>query len=83
MPGFPFYLMIAILSVIVTFGLLANSAAVIIGAMIIAPLINPIIAMLYWLLTGKKVLIFRCLFTILMGTILSILVSFFIAEAIE
>ena len=36
-PAFSFYFMLAISAVIATLGLLANSAAVIIGAMIIAP----------------------------------------------
>ena len=43
-PAFAFFFMLASSGVIATFGLLANSAAVIIGAMIVAPLMNPIIS---------------------------------------
>jgi uncharacterized hydrophobic protein (TIGR00271 family) len=82
MADFPFFLMITISSVIATFGLLANSAAVIIGAMIIAPLMNPIIAISYWLLTGKRILIIRSILTLVLGTLLCILVSFLISNAI-
>ena len=38
-PSFGFFFMLAAAGVIATFGLLSNSAAVIIGAMIVAPLI--------------------------------------------
>ena len=41
-PSYAFFFMLASSGVIATFGLLANSAAVIIGAMIVAPLMNPI-----------------------------------------
>jgi hypothetical protein len=40
-------------SAIATFGLLENSAAVIIGAMIIAPLLSPIQALAYGILDGS------------------------------
>ena len=43
-PAFAFFFMLASSGVIATFGLLANSAAVIIGAMIVAPLMDPIIS---------------------------------------
>ncbi len=81
-PDYAFFFMIAVSSIIATLGLLANSAAVIIGAMIIAPLMSPIIAISYWLLIGKRILIFRSFFTVLLGTILSIAVAYLISEAI-
>jgi uncharacterized hydrophobic protein (TIGR00271 family) len=42
-PNFDFYLLVALSSVIATSGLLTNSAAVIIGAMLVAPLMSPIL----------------------------------------
>ena len=42
-PSFGFFFFLAASGVIATFGLLSNSAAVIIGAIIVAPLMNPII----------------------------------------
>lgn len=71
-PTFSFIFMLSISAVIATFGLLANSVAVIIGAMIIAPLMNPILALSYWLLTGKWDMILRSFISVLIGTILSI-----------
>lgn len=81
-PAFSFYFMLAMSAVIATFGLLANSAAVIIGAMIVAPLMNPIIAISYGLVAGKGSLILRSLLTILTGTILTISVAILFTEAI-
>lgn len=81
-PDFSFFLMIGVSSIIATLGLLANSAAVIIGAMIIAPLMNPIIAVAYWLLAKRRILIIRSLLTIVLGTILSIVVAYLITQTI-
>jgi len=81
-PAFSFYFMLAISAVIATLGLLANSAAVIIGAMIIAPLMSPIIAMSYGLVAGRGKLILRSLLTVLTGTILTIGVAIVMTEAI-
>lgn len=81
-PAFSFFFMLVISAVIATFGLLANSAAVIIGAMIVAPMMNPIIAMSFSLVAQKVTLMIRSLFTVLAGTILTIGVAFAITEAI-
>ena len=42
-PDFSFFLLVVLSAVIATLGLLTNSAAVIIGAMLVAPLMSPII----------------------------------------
>ncbi len=81
-PAFSFFFMLVISAVIATFGLLANSAAVIIGAMIVAPMMNPIIAMSFSLVARKITLMIRSIFTVLAGTILTIGVAFAITEAI-
>ncbi len=44
-PDVDFFVMIALAAIIATFGLLQNSAAVIIGAMLVAPLFTPIISL--------------------------------------
>jgi uncharacterized hydrophobic protein (TIGR00271 family) len=74
--------MLSISAVIATFGLLANSVAIIIGAMIIAPLMNPILALSYWLLTGRLDMIARSFISVLIGTILSIGVAVLITYLI-
>ncbi|MGF1591050.1 MAG: DUF389 domain-containing protein [Pleurocapsa sp.] len=54
--------------IIATLGLLSNSAAVIIGAMIIAPLMLPIRGLAFAALEGDMTLFRRALIAILMGT---------------
>jgi uncharacterized membrane protein len=44
-PDFDFFFLVILSSVIATLGLLTNSGAVIIGAMLVAPLMSPIIAL--------------------------------------
>ncbi len=44
-PDVDFFVMMALAAIIATFGLLQNSAAVIIGAMLVAPLFTPIISL--------------------------------------
>lgn len=60
---------------IATSGLLINSAAVIIGAMIIAPLIMPLRGLPFAMLEGDRELLSTSFLSVLVGTILSILVS--------
>jgi len=81
-PAFGFFFMLAASGVIATFGLLSNSAAVIIGAMIVAPLMNPIISLSFGSIEVNKVLVLRSLLTIVIGTIVIITMSFFVSEII-
>ena len=74
-PYFGFYFMLAAASLIATFGLLGNSAATIIGAMIVAPLMNPIVALAFALVTGHKQWAIRSIFTICNGAILTVAIG--------
>ena len=44
-PGFDFFLLVILSSSIATFGLITDSSAVIIGAMLVAPLMSPILGL--------------------------------------
>jgi len=81
-PDFPFFFMLAVSAVVATLGLLANSAAVIIGAMIIAPLMTPIISMSYWLIARRGILILRALLTVILGTLLTMGIAYLFTEVI-
>jgi len=81
-PSFGFFFMLAASGVIATLGLLSNSAAVIIGAMIVAPLMNPIISLAFGGVEVSRVLIFRSLLTIVIGTIVIITMAFLVSELI-
>ncbi|RUT04324.1 hypothetical protein DSM106972_045520 [Dulcicalothrix desertica PCC 7102] len=69
----PAYLILTVGScIIATLGLITNSTAVIIGAMIIAPLMLPIRGLALGALTGNIILFRRGLIAIVFGTLLSI-----------
>lgn len=82
LPAVNFYLLLALASMIATFGLLTNSAATIIGAMIIAPLMNPIISLAYALVVLSPKLLERAIFTLLTGIILVIAISYLTTEVL-
>ena len=71
-----YYLALTIGScVIATFGLLSNSAAVIIGAMIVAPLMLPIRSLAFAALAGNVVLFRKSVTAISVGTLISIAIA--------
>ena len=74
-PGFDFYLLIILSCTIATLGLVTNSSAVIIGAMLIAPLMTPILGLSMSSLTGRQVLFRRSILSILSGAFLAIVLS--------
>lgn len=78
-PDFDFFLLVLLSSVIATMGLLTDSAAVIIGAMLVAPLMSPIIGLGLASITGDSKLLRDATAALLRGAILSVLVSFLIA----
>ncbi|KJH69703.1 hypothetical protein UH38_22525 [Aliterella atlantica CENA595] len=69
--------------VIATLGLLSNSAAVIIGAMIIAPLMLPIRGVAFGALEGNVILFRKGSIAILVGTFLAIALAFFIGYLVS
>lgn len=60
---------------IATFGLISNSAAVIIGAMIVAPLMLPLRGLAFGALEGELQLFWRSLYSIMAGTALALALS--------
>ena len=81
-PSFGFYFMLTLATMIATLGLLSNSAATIIGAMIVAPLMGPIISAAYGLVSADYRLLERSLLTVITGTLLVIAISSMTAYAI-
>jgi uncharacterized hydrophobic protein (TIGR00271 family) len=72
----PYLALIISSCAIATFGLVANSAAVIIGAMIIAPLMLPIRSLAFGGLIGSWRLIRKSALAILVGTIVALAIAF-------
>jgi uncharacterized hydrophobic protein (TIGR00271 family) len=74
-PGGRYYTLVAISVLIATFGLIANSTAVIIGAMVVAPLMTPIFGMALALVRGDAKLLGRSLRAETVGVVLAVGVS--------
>ncbi|WP_041384999.1 TIGR00341 family protein [Prochlorococcus marinus] len=68
LPSFGFFVLLITSTIIATFGLIANNTAVVIGAMIVAPLMNPILSMAYGISIASSLLIRRSLVTLIIGT---------------
>ncbi|HUS42371.1 MAG TPA: DUF389 domain-containing protein [Ilumatobacteraceae bacterium] len=74
-----FSLLIVMSAAIAAFGLLANSAAVVIGAMLVAPLMTPITAAAAATVTARNDRLWRALAVVAWGTALAIAVGWVIS----
>src|SRR5512146_271085 len=74
-PGFDFFLLVVLSCAIATFGLITDSAAVIIGAMLVAPLMSPILGLSLASVAGEQRMFRRALVALLEGVILAVLFS--------
>jgi uncharacterized hydrophobic protein (TIGR00271 family) len=74
-PGFDFFLMVVLSCSIATFGLLINSAAVIIGAMLVAPLMSPILGLSLASIAGERRMFQHALLALIEGISLAIVLS--------
>jgi uncharacterized hydrophobic protein (TIGR00271 family) len=80
--GHNFSILLALATFIATFGLLSNSAATIIGAMIVAPLMVPIMGLAYALVILNFRLLNYSLVRLIYGIILTVLIAFVSTEII-
>ena len=74
-PSLSFYVLLGLSGLIATLGLLANSVAIIIGAMIIAPLIGPITAIAYSSTVANRRLLKRSFLTLSTGVLFTVCIS--------
>ena len=75
-PDFAFFLLVVLSCVIATQGLLVDSAAIIIGAMLVAPLMSPIIGLGLSSITGDDRLLRDSVAALIRGALLAVLISF-------
>lgn len=75
-PQFDFYLLVVLSSSIATLGLVTNSAAVIIGAMLLAPLMSPLIGIGLASINGDTKLLRSSLDALLRGALFAVGLSF-------
>lgn len=80
--GANFFILLALATAIATFGLLSNSAATIIGAMIIAPLMIPIMSLAFALVILDFRLLCYSLVKLVLGVVLTILIAFLATKLI-
>ena len=75
-PGFDFFLLVILSCTIATMGLLTDSVAIIIGAMLVAPLMSPILGMGMASITGDGHMLRDSVSGVIQGAIVAIIVSF-------
>ncbi|CFW97444.1 Conserved hypothetical protein CHP00341 [Syntrophomonas zehnderi OL-4] len=74
-PSFSFYLMVILSTIIASFGLLVGSTAVVIGAMLVAPLMGPIFGIGLGLSNGDQHLIKNAVISEIAGIILAVTIA--------
>ena len=74
-PTFSFYLLVVLSTIIASFGLLAGSTAVVIGAMLVAPLMGPIFGIGLGVSNGDTRLTKTAIFSELIGIIMAISIA--------
>lgn len=74
-PTLSFYLMVILSTIIASFGLLAGSTAVVIGAMLVAPLMGPIFGIGLGISNNDRKLIKNSIFSELVGIIIAITIA--------
>jgi uncharacterized hydrophobic protein (TIGR00271 family) len=74
-PDFSYYLLVILSSIIATMGLLVNSPAIIIGAMLVAPLMSPIIGIGLASITGDGRLLRDGVVGLFLGAVLAVIIS--------
>ena len=82
-PSLSFFLLLGLSGAIATYGLLANSAPAIIGAMIIAPLMTPIMGLSYGVVQFHWGQLARSAITVFLGITLVIAIAFISARFIK
>jgi uncharacterized hydrophobic protein (TIGR00271 family) len=77
-PEFDFFLLVILSCVVATFGLITDSAAVIIGAMLIAPLMSPILGLSLASVAGRSHMFEKALIALVEGALLAVVLSTFL-----
>ena len=75
-PALRFYILVAVSTLIASFGLIANSTAVVIGAMLVAPLMTPIFGISLALVRGEPLLLGRAARAEVIGMVAAVSMGF-------
>jgi uncharacterized hydrophobic protein (TIGR00271 family) len=82
-PGFDYFLLVMLSCIIATLGLVTNSVAVIIGAMLVAPLMSPILGLSLASVAGEQVMFRRAVIALIEGVVLAVALSALISWAVH
>jgi uncharacterized hydrophobic protein (TIGR00271 family) len=74
-PGFDYFLLVFLSCSIATFGLITNSIAVIIGAMLVAPLMSPILGLSLASVAGERSMFQKAIIALIEGVVLAVALS--------
>ena len=74
-PGFDYFLLVVLSCSIATFGLITDSAAVIIGAMLVAPLMSPILGLSFASVAGEQRMFRHAIVALFEGVLLAVVLS--------
>lgn len=76
-----YFLLVLLSSIVAAVGMLENNIAVVIGAMVIAPLLGPNIALAFGTVLGDTQLMLRALIALVLGILLALAASYLLAYA--
>jgi uncharacterized hydrophobic protein (TIGR00271 family) len=79
--NFDFTTLMCLSTLIAAWGLLQNSTAVVIGAMLIAPLMTPLVGIGLAIVQGNKLLLRTAQWTVLLGFLLAFAIAFLVGTA--
>ena len=79
-PALRFYILVAVSTLIACFGLIANSTAVVIGAMLVAPLMTPIFGISLALVRGEPDLLGRAARAEIVGVVAAVSMGFILGS---
>lgn len=82
-PSLGYFVLLISSAIIATLGLISNSTAVVIGAMIVAPLMDPILSLAYSLVVSDGRLMRRSAVTVLMGVITVVATAALISSMLD
>ena len=74
-PGFDYFLLVVLSCIIATLGLITDSAAVIIGAMLVAPLMSPILGLSLASVAGEQRMFRQSVIALAEGVLLALVLS--------
>lgn len=79
-PDFDFFYFVTLATVMATLGLIGGSATIVIGSMLIAPILFPILSAALGLIMGDMILLKRSTITLLKAFVISLVIAIIIAN---